>query len=217
MTSPLDPAGLEAAAKALGEQWTIPGATRTEHAEAAVRAYLAAAAADERLREAAGRLLVAFAAEEDEHGFPFSFELRDAHRALVAAADRDKPQRNHAPWCEGGHGDTPCPAPPVSDNPVHAEPEPDGGLTGSAPPSPHGRDAASQSYPPAALAAATRMVLAHNEAMKNLALTFPDGVPPQVQLDTAYDSAVAIAATLAGRFEAPEPALSGEAEANSDV
>ena len=45
---------------------------------------------DERLREAAGRLLVAFAAEEDEHGFPFSFELRDAHRALVAAAGREE-------------------------------------------------------------------------------------------------------------------------------
>ena len=88
-----------------------------------------AASPDERLREAAERLLVAFAAEEDEHGFPFSFELRDAHRALVAATDRDKPgqrpwatdedyaaehaekpKRNHAPWCEGGHGDTPCPA-----------------------------------------------------------------------------------------------------------
>ena len=46
--------------------------------------------------EAAERLLVAFAAEEDEHGFPFSFELRDAHRALVAATDRDKPGQR--PW-----------------------------------------------------------------------------------------------------------------------
>lgn len=51
---------------------------------------------DERLREAVHRLLAAFAAEEDEHGFPFSFELRDAHRALVAAADREKPEGNDA-------------------------------------------------------------------------------------------------------------------------
>lgn len=57
---------------------------------------IAAATPDERLREAVHRLLAAFAAEEDEHGFPFSFELRDAHRALVAAADREKPEGNDA-------------------------------------------------------------------------------------------------------------------------
>lgn len=30
------------------------------------------------------RLIAAYAVEEKEHGFPFSFELRDAHRAFAA-------------------------------------------------------------------------------------------------------------------------------------
>ena len=80
-----------------------------------------AASPDERLREAVDRLLVAFAAEEDEHGFPFSFELRDAHRALVAAADRDKPDDGFIGFNVGATIDGPDDpmlrgAPPVSDD-----------------------------------------------------------------------------------------------------
>jgi hypothetical protein len=41
------------------------------------------------LRAACGRLLRAYEAEETEHGFPFSFELRSAHRALKAHMDGD--------------------------------------------------------------------------------------------------------------------------------
>lgn len=36
------------------------------------------------LEAAVRRLLAAFEAEEDEHGFPFNFELRAAHRDLLA-------------------------------------------------------------------------------------------------------------------------------------
>lgn len=41
------------------------------------------------LRAACGRLLRAYEAEETEHGFPFSFELRSAHQALKAHMDED--------------------------------------------------------------------------------------------------------------------------------
>ena len=157
---PLDPAGLEAAAK-LARSCTPTAREDARLAEQIVRAYLAAtpdppkppppplvelvlelevdgspypipasavpaASPDERLREAAGALVVAAACAVCEPG-PFhdnddhlQWKLADAitaTRAALAAADREKPKRNHAPWCEGGHGDRPCPAPPVPDEP----------------------------------------------------------------------------------------------------
>jgi len=38
-----------------------------------------------KFRDAARETLTQYAAEETEHGFPFNFALRDAHRALQAA------------------------------------------------------------------------------------------------------------------------------------
>ena len=154
---PLDPAGLEAAARQLAETAEVvraylaaagrAAATPDPPDEAAIRAdererlsarvyengwcptcaaTPAPASPDERLREAAGALVVAAACAVCEPG-PFhdnddhlQWKLADAitaTRAALAAADREKPKRNHAPWCEGGHGDRPCPAPPVPDEP----------------------------------------------------------------------------------------------------
>jgi hypothetical protein len=54
-----------------------------------------AEAARAQLEEAVKALLREYDAEEDEHGFPFNFALRDAHRALRAAL-------NHVCGPEGG-------------------------------------------------------------------------------------------------------------------
>jgi hypothetical protein len=56
-----------------------------ERAEAAKARLEAVSRENERLREIGHELLAAYDEEEDEHGFPFNFRLRDAHRALRRA------------------------------------------------------------------------------------------------------------------------------------